>query len=289
MKTSKIYLLTLTLIGFLFASIILPNQIFAQQKEKPIKEEPIFLSINFMKVQSENIQEYRKLEAAWKKIHQARVKKGTLLQWTFIELAIPYGTNNEYNFITINTYQGSKMLADHYEGGMMEGFEKLLTPEEIKLVKKTGKMRDMVKEEIFRVRGGTGSSEKPAKIAVVNFMKTNKGFRGRDLGKIENTYWKPVHEKRVKEGKMNGWGMYSLEFPYGSSRQYNNTTVDFFDNMEQMLADYDYPAEMKKKHANITFDEIVAKTQEVRDLVKAEVWMVLDQTDFPKPMTAEKK
>ena len=56
----------------------------------------------------------------------------------------------------------------------MDGIDKLLSAEEMKLVEKTNQLRDIVKQETFRVRGGTtNSSNTPAKVAVVNYMKFN--------------------------------------------------------------------------------------------------------------------
>ena len=273
-KTSKF--LMLTLICFLIVSTISTNSLQAQD------DTPMYVATSYMKVKAENIQEYKKLEKVWKKIHEARIKKGTLTNWAMYEVAVPYGTGTEYNFATVNMYKGRKLLAGHYEGGMMNDIAKMLTPEEMKLVEKTNDLRDMVKEEVYRTRSWTKSKvQVPSKCIVVNFMKSKEGYRGRDIGEVENKYWKPLHQSRVDKGQMDDWTLYSLELPYGKSIEHNTVSVDFYKGMEQYLAPWYDEKEVKKIHPNITFDEILKKTNQVRDLIKADVWMLVDYTNVP--------
>jgi len=267
--------LVLTLICFLFVSVLSTNTSQAQDAD------PMYVATSYMKVKPENIQEYRKLEKVWKKIHEARIKKGTLTNWAMYEIAVPYGTASEYNFATVNMYRGSKLLAGHYEGeGMMNDIAKVLTPEEMKLVQKTNQLRDMVKEEIYRTRSWTKSKlQKPSKCIVVNFMKSKEGYRGKDIGAMENKYWKPLHQSRVDKGQMDDWAFYSLELPYGKNIGHNAVSVDFYQSIEQYFAPWYDEDEVKKIHPTISFDDILKKTNEVRDLVKADVWMLVDYTN----------
>ena len=208
--------------------------------------------------------------------------------WSFYQITLPYGENNEYNFATVNIYRGEKMLAGHFEGSMSDmDLSKILTPEELKLVNRTNQLRDLVKEEVFRLRNSTTSKiQKPSNVIVVNFMKSKEGSRGRDMGEIENQYWKPLHQMRVNKGLMEDWAIYSKEFPYGTSTEYNACTVDGYKDMEQMLTEWYDEAEFKKVHPNLTIDEISRKTYIIRDLKKAEVWKLVDYTSSSSTTTA---
>lgn len=279
MKTTKSWLMPLALMCLFITSSFFSNTAIAQQEDPPV-----YFSVAYMKVKPENVADYKKLEAVWKKMHEMRVKDGKLSNWFFYEILSPFGSSTEYNFIAMNQYVGREMYADSYESGSMMSFFDKLTPEEQELVKRTGELREMVKEEIYRARDFTGNgSNKPSKICVVNYMKLKEGYRGRDLGKMENTYWKPLHEHRIKESQMAGWGMYSKELPYGTASEYSVTTVDFFDSISQMLAlpDNNFLAQFKKVHPDKKIEDMMEETGKVRSLVKAEVWRLIDYTDVP--------
>jgi hypothetical protein len=230
-----------------------------------------------MHVEPGNHADYQKMESIWKKIHESRMKSGELSNWNLYRVVSPYGSASDYNYIAMNTYIGTKQLAGHYENEMMGEHLKILSEEEMKWVNKTSDFRTLVKEEIFQMRNHTRVDGDRAKFIRVNYMKFNEGFRGSDMGAVEEKYWKPVHMKGIEEGLMLNWGLYSLEYPYGANTEYSATTVDFFANMEQML-NQDYSEIFSSIHKDKTMDEIMIETRKPAKLVKAEIWELIDFT-----------
>ncbi|MEL6989225.1 MAG: hypothetical protein AAGK97_15540 [Bacteroidota bacterium] len=229
-----------------------------------------------MKVKPGMGEDYQKLESVWKKIHEAKIKEGKLQDWALYSIMSPYGSNTEYNYVAMNIYVGEDQLASHFAYEMPD-LKTILSADEMAMVEKTSEYRTLVKEEIFRLRDHT-YKDKPFEVCVVNYMKSKPGFMGRDMGAMEAKYWKPVHLSSIESGDRSNWGMYSLEYPYGSSSEYNAVTVDFFEDMSQLLAT---PSEdvFKKVHPNESFSNIMKETTKVRSLVKAEIWKRLDETD----------
>ena len=59
--------------------------------------------VQFMKVTPGQLDTYLEVEEAWSKLHQKSVDNGYLLEWSLYEKMF-HGTEDEYDFITINVY-----------------------------------------------------------------------------------------------------------------------------------------------------------------------------------------
>src|SRR5210317_1766768 len=58
---------------------------------------------------------------------------------------------------------------------------------------------------------------------ITSLMKVKQGDGGKYV-QVEQDYWKPIHEELVKQGKILGWYLYSIQFT-GSGDAYNYATV----------------------------------------------------------------
>ncbi|HEX9781904.1 MAG TPA: hypothetical protein VGA56_04120 [Opitutaceae bacterium] len=101
-----------------------------------------------------------------------------------------------------------------------------------------------------------------------------EGCRQVDLD-LEQKVWKPVHEWRLKAGMASSWGLYSLVFPGGDSNEYYYATINDYQNFSDM--ENPYPAEVfTKALPNMPLSELGSKTTGTRDLVRSEVWELID-------------
>ena len=241
------------------------------------QDPPLYVNVNFMKVAFGDGEDYEKLEEIWKKIHGERIKSGQLYNWALYRVISPSGSASEYNYIAMNIYNSEKQLAGHFEGAMIGDHLKVLTDEEKEWVKRTGDLRTLVKEEVFQRRMHTKVDGDLEKYIRVNYMKPNEGFTRRDMGEREGEYWKPVHEMAIEQGMLLNWGMYSLEIPYGKNLEYSVVTVDFYKSMEQMLTT-DYGSLFPLVHKEKSMEEVMKETRKAGDLVKSEIWKLIDFT-----------
>lgn len=112
----------------------------------------------------------------------------------------------------------------------------------------------------------------------VSFMKV-KPAGGANYVDIERTYWKPIHQELVKQGKILGWYLYSIQYT-GTGDEYNYATVIHLkggDNMDEGLYGTDL---FTRVHPNVETSELVSKTIESRDLVTSRLlWWTLQS--FP--------
>jgi len=236
--------------------------------------------LSYMKVESGMHQDYIKLEKAWKKIHQAQIKAGTQNQWVLDRVISPSGANAEYNYITRQSFKGEAQLGNHMEGrGMPENWKTLLTPDEIKLVERTDKIRTWVKTEVWSSIDGVSADDyKKAKIHVFNFFDSPEGKRLADHIRVETDIWKPIHEARVKNDQAKGWFLIQKEFPFGSQQNYDSATVDVYESIEQMMSPT-LMKTLKEVHPDKKMEDIMKETAANSDLISGEIRMQLDRTE----------
>lgn len=124
---------------------------------------------------------------------------------------------------------------------------------------------------IFLPFNSTQAQEDEAFYSVVNFMKVKPGMGDAYLD-LETKIWKKFHESRKKSGKIVNWMLFQVLSPSGSSVEYNYITVDVYKGAAGLASHYEWdPAAME---GILTDEEMkkAMKTDEVRELVKSEVF-----------------
>ncbi len=94
--------------------------------------------------------------------------------------------------------------------------------------------------------------------------------------KLEHDLWRPVHQERIKQGRMRSWTMYEVRYPAGSQRECDYRVVNTYNS----LADIDRPIAdiFAKVHPSIPIAEVGRRTISARDLARGELWYQVDQT-----------
>lgn len=235
-----------------------------------------YFAVQYLKVQPNQESEYLRLELeVWKKMQQARIKADVVDAWYFFRVVAPIGSATEYNYVTINQYDNAEKLAGHFENFGVD-YNTILTPEEISLALRTEEIRELVYEEVWTTvdQVTKENPEKMYRFQVFNSMKLLDDTDGDDYQRIETTYWKPMHEARIKDGKMFGWGLYTMIIPGGTERNYHWATVDYYDKFMDYLSDN--AAIFENIHGKVKADKFTEETIAKRDLLKAEVRELVD-------------
>ena len=106
-----------------------------------------FLNVEYMKVPAGGGATYIEVEKIWKKLHEVRVKEGTLANWGAYVRLLPEGSDYPYDFATVSAYNRYKDL-----DGL--DFENLVQKASIgmsvnELGDRTGKARNLVRGELW--------------------------------------------------------------------------------------------------------------------------------------------
>ncbi len=74
-----------------------------------------YVEVSYMKVDPAKTTEYLKVEQdLWKPLHQELVKKGQVKSWTLYGVQFPSGTDEKYDFVTVNAFTQFGQLENPY-------------------------------------------------------------------------------------------------------------------------------------------------------------------------------
>lgn len=125
------------------------------------------------------------------------------------------------------------------------------------------------------------ATPEPTRYHVLSYIKVAPGKHAEYL-KLEQA-WKKIHAAKKKAGRMEGWALLDVLSPSGASCEYNYVTRNTFQGNDQ-LADFFEGAYMPDNWQSLLTKEeidLVNRTDEIRTLVKNEVWSAVDGTMAP--------
>jgi len=226
--------------------------------------------VEYMKVKPGQYSTYLEVEEAWSKLHQKSVDNGYLLEWMLYEKMF-YGSEDEYDFITINVYPDWAT----YEKGFPDGYLDQLGED---ITTKTGESRSLVRAEAYAMVVGADNS-KPSQFLNLLFMKVEQGNAAAYVD-MESKYWKVYQEGLIEAGGMNTWGIYQLIVPFGFGGEYNYVAVNGYESMSQgnNITQEANDAAWEKAISGTSDEAINKLTNETRVLVTSEVWRFVKGT-----------
>ena len=239
---------------------------------------PVFVVLDYMKVAPGKDAEYVRLEQqVFKPLHQQRVKNKEMVGWRLYEVPFTADTHREYDYVTANIYDN---MAAADGAGLMAVFGRMHPGKDgTNLIAQTGAARQTVRSEIWQLVDQTSpmSASSPprplAKYLLVDFMRS----KAANYETVERELWKPIHEDRIKNGKMLSWSLYALVLPGGTSYPYDYATVNAVSDLSAMTDMF--PDDLfKRVHPNLTLTEIGNRTGASRDLTRHELWVLVDAT-----------
>lgn len=223
-----------------------------------LQAQDTYLMFEWMGVDNEQWGSYAETEDFWEKIHQERVKSGELIGWDLWSIQAA-GESQGFQYLVVHVYDDmAKML--NGSSSLMDLAKKAypkMTEEEINLkMNGAAKTRDIEVVTYARLVDGTEDDfDMPiGSVSRINLMKAEDGAA---YEKAESEVFKPMHQKRVDEGKLGSWGMVQIMIPWGSEVFANYYTFDMFKSYEQMISSGGPGGEMT---------EAVAKALETRDM-----------------------
>jgi len=221
------------------------------QKVEPAKQ------VEFEKVMKEN----------WLPLHQLRKQNGKITNWALYRVPRA-GASDEYNYVTIMFYDA---FAKTEPNDKWPELMKAANPkaDAAAIIAKTQNLRTIMRRSLYTYIDGTvpKTGAPLTKYISIGFMKS----KSIDYVKMEQEIWKPYHQASVDAGKRNGWGLWHLTNPGGTSSNHDYVVVDVFSSYEQ-VAEADGESIFKKVHAGKDVMEISDRTLKSRDMVRSELW-----------------
>ena len=113
----------------------------------PLAKPARFLTVESMRVPAGGDDAYLAVEKLWRKIHEVRIKEGTLSNWGLLTRVFPGGSDYPYGYATINGYSRFKDVVGLDLAGLTTRATLGMSVDE--LGDKTVKSRDLARGELW--------------------------------------------------------------------------------------------------------------------------------------------
>src|SRR5664280_1371931 len=229
--------------------------------------------VDFMKVPGNNQDAYLAVEKQWKNLHQSRVQSGVIVAWELYYVRNS-GTNSPYNYATVTLYENFGKTETTFTDA---DFKKAFGANSADFLKKTAASRDLIYSETYQLQVGI-PSETPDKYIVVNSIRTDNLEKYINM---EKTGYMPMHKQAKKLGQKNSWGIWT-RWP-NEDNSFQAVAVDGFTKFSD-INNMNYSDVMAKvmaeKKPGEVYDMVdqINKTDQIRTIVKSEIWDLLDST-----------
>lgn len=210
-----------------FFCFFITDNIYAQDGDTE------YVVAEYMKVKPGMWDKYLECEKAWKTVHEARKKAGSITGWELEEVLFPSGTDTEYDFLVLTHYKNWEAI-NAEDWGSMSAHVDALPADKKEIANNAAQYRDIVKREIWSAVDmvfGEGTSR--PKFAVENYMRIPIGGWA-DWIEMETEFVKPVHVKSIEMGFRAGWLVGNLILPRGADYPYQGSTIDYYNSWEEM-------------------------------------------------------
>jgi hypothetical protein len=107
----------------------------------------------------------------------------------------------------------------------------------------------------------------------VAYMKSRPG---QDPYKLEHDIWGPVHKQRVQTGRIVSWAM--MAPLYAGAKNYDYVTVETFHSLADMENE-NYDEIFGKVWGKDKMKANMKQTDDTRDMLGSEIYVVVDQVD----------
>ena len=120
------------------------------------------------------------------------------------------------------------------------------------------------------------SAQSNNRFVTFDFMKVKPG-QAELYHEVEKKLWKPMHKQRMENGDILGWYFHQVRYPSGSLTEYDYVTVTLYDDITQLEnQSSDFIALANQVHPDTPYDQIMFKTTRSRELIRTEVFQLLD-------------
>lgn len=235
---------------------------------------PLFVVVDFMKVESQNHSTYLELEQEiWKPMHQERINQGIIAGW-FLYAVEFSGSSDEYNYMAITLYDNADKLENPWSAELPGKVHPGMKTEEI--MKRTHASRDLVKSHLcYSIASAPKIPlDKPAAYMQVNYMKVDPETRS-EYEQLETEIWFPIHNESIRSGRTAGWSLWSMLFPRGDGLPYQYLTLNAFSEYSYAF-DLDFSIPFSSIHPDKDFSDTQEKTWQSRTIVRTELWDLID-------------
>ncbi len=215
------------------------------------------------------------IEPIVSRIQQARVDAGALKEWMLYKVSYPSTQNPVYNYVSVSVCSAICSFEDVSE----HISDQFSTDEFNQLLQRYKDLMVPVKAELWRINNRVTRTEefKPARYFSMDYMNVSQGMEY-VYQMMEDEIARPLHEVRMENDRMEGWEVYSLIVPGGTTYGYNFATGNHFNRLRDI--EFGFTEEMiRQNHPDTNINEFFENIERTRDPVRIEIWELVHYID----------
>ena len=235
------YSLMKKLLSFSLLLLLISNVSFSQASR--------YLVFEFIKVETVQRVDYMEYKDFLDKIYRQAVTNGDIAGWDFWSLQT--GANNEdFQYATVTYYNDPVDMMNGLSTEKLisiaaQAFPDMKQAEISNKIKQSLGIRDLaVRSYMVEVARTQEDFElKPGVLASFDLMKAEEGMF-EEYEKAEKEVFLPLHEKKIKDGYMEGWSFLRTALPSGSEAKSTHMTLNLYANYMQFFNSLEYDSKV---------------------------------------------
>lgn len=270
MKDLLYFLLKRNQVSFLFIAVFM----FAAIPAAAQPPSEVYARVVMLKVEAGKHAEFEQFsKETMKPIHAIRREKGKIFLWILFRVHFAAAAD-EYNYVEVHYYPSWE------ETEMNLSFPALAREahpqtDPASITAKLLELRSVSRVHlVYRANVIEPTPPVPSKYVRLDYMKVKPGQTTAYL-KVERDDWMPFHKTLINNGQSTGWALWRRVFPGGSDAEYDYVTSNRYANYADVMA-VDYEKTFKVASPSKNINDIFGRTGSSRDLVKSELWEVVD-------------
>lgn len=254
-------------------SIILILFLFVFQMPSAFAQQGYYMHIDYINVDKDQIPAFEnQIEETLKPVQETLLTDNSISEWYVYRVAYPGTQDPDYNYVLVSLSEDLhdfndahqrmiERMSEMYDSDMHDSFKNMLVP---------------FRSELWRINNSvlTNENSKASKYFIMDYMDVNLGMEYA-YQMMEDEVALPIHEYRMEIDQMNGWELFSLIVPGGTEYGYNFATGNYFSDLRHF--EFGFTEEIiRQSHPETDINEINETFSETRDLVRSEVWELID-------------
>jgi hypothetical protein len=232
-----------------------------------------YMHIDYVNVEKDDISAFENhIESILKPVQESRINEDLIAQWYIYKVAYPGTQEPTYNYVVVSL---SEDLTD-FNDSREQVFNRMSQMSDTEMTENFQDMLIPYRSELWRINNSVlpDDSAKVSKYFMMDYMDVHFGMEYA-YQMMEDEVALPIHETRMEMDRMNGWELFSLIVPGGTEYGYNFATGNYYSDLRDF--EFGFTEEViRQSHPGTDVNEINETFSETRDLVRSEVWELID-------------
>lgn len=232
-----------------------------------------YMHIDYVNVEKDDIPVFKNhIAKILKPVQESRISEEVIAGWYIYQVAYPGTQDPAYNYVVVSL---SEDLTD-FDDSNEQTFNRISQMSGTQMAEDFRDMLIPFRSELWRINNSVlpNDSAKVSKYFIMDYMNVRLGMEYA-YQMMEDEVALPIHEYRMQIDRMNGWELFSLIVPGGTEYGYNFATGNYYSDLRDF--EFGFTEEIiRQSHPGTDVNEINETFSETRDLVRSEVWELID-------------